>query len=357
MGNAIGSGESGSACQADSPGALTTLQKIPVIGGLLGGGPSNQQSVNITTLNDSISESLVNVKNSCVSRQTVDQDIEITGSSLSGLDVCSKYGSGAIIAALTSARTKFQTEMVSEYGLFTNANDAADFADADLKRRADAPLVQDIACQSVTVTSVEQNSVLRSDTNCDFEDTIVNDLATELKTSVSQGLSNTEDAFGQIGGLLSGGSKECISDDVENHVKNSFTADDVTTLKNTVASAQLIDIESGSQSVYVNRVKQSTNIKTIASLASRQKLVNKMYTQEEQNAAQNLVNKNDTLGDLASDVSGALIDSANLMSTLVGQMMLIIGLIALAAFILMGALAYFQPEQAKELFGNYTRRT
>lgn len=186
-------------------------------------------------------------------------------------------------------------------------------------------------CQACSSFNVSQKQVLSISSNCSFTDTIQNTINSQMGAAVSQELKNKESFIGEIGGVLSGGNRDCMSADLANKMTSNMNANVVTKLITNIRSAQSLSIADNSRSVFVDSVKQSINLKSLATLTSRLGIQNGLYNTDDVKAGQNLYYSNDAIDDLASSLGETITGMAEIVNSTVGKMLfVVIGLGAVA---------------------------
>lgn len=204
------------------------------------------------------------------------------------------------------------------------------------------------ACTNCQATDISQANHIKFEASCNSAVNVNNYVNDHLKEKVDQLLSNTKDLSGELGGVLSGGSRQCIATSITNRIKQKSTTEVTARLLEQIAVQQTLDIQKGSSSVYISNVKQWTNVNSVASLVSNVGITTQLFSDEETKVAQALINKNANLEDLLNDVGDITVGFVDLVTGAGGW--LIIALIALAALGLILGLVFFgaNPEIYKK---------
>ncbi len=204
------------------------------------------------------------------------------------------------------------------------------------------------ACTNCQADGIVQANHIKFEASCNSAVNVNNYVNDNLKEKVDQLLSNTKDLSGELGGIMSGGSRQCISASITNRIQQKSTTEVTARLLEQISVQQTLDIQKRSSSVYISNVKQWTNVNTVASLVANVGIVSQLYSAEETEAAQALINKNANLEELLQDIGDVTTSFADLVTGAGGW--LIIALIALAALGLILGLIFFgaNPEIYKK---------
>jgi len=204
----------------------------------------------------------------------------------------------------------------------------------------------DAACVSCNAIDFNQSAYVNSDTSCVSKTNIKNAIDNNLQAQMSQSLQNSEDPIGQIGSLLSGGSIDCMSISLTNKITQKIDDEFLNRLVANMNATQVIDV-SGS-SYWTRKFQQVMTVDTIAALIVQEDILNKLYTDEEIKSAQDLLYSNNSLKDLANALSNFIVSSSEVFSSLIGRMMLIVGILMITLFLIIGGAYLFGGVQTKE---------
>jgi len=204
----------------------------------------------------------------------------------------------------------------------------------------------DAACVSCNAINFNQSAYVNSNTSCVSRQNIENAIENNLQAQMTESLKNIEDVAGQVGSLLSGGSVDCMSISLTNKIKQEIKTDFLDKLIANMNATQVIDV-SGS-SYWTRNFKQVMTVETIASLIVQENVLNRLYTDQEIEAASSLLYKNNTLGDLANALSNFIVSSSEVFSSLIGRMMLVVGILMITLFLIIGGAYLFGGATTKD---------
>jgi hypothetical protein len=320
----------------------------------LGGGGKTKTSAFFSSVNDIASSSFTKIQSTCDGNTTVEQSFGVSSSRHGGNDLFSQnagcVAATAAFTTLTSAREKLLQAAANDYAFVPKGMEG--FTQPGRQAAFHAQDWIGFACRSVTVKNVSQRAKVNFRQDCQFTSSDSEQLANSMATQLQQNLQNHKDVFGQLGGLLSGGSSSCIQEDFRNKARTSFNADILNQLKVQIDIWQSFQVASGSESVWVDGVTETLNSSTMTSLMAKVRQSNSAYTSEEQKAAQTLIDKNATISDIGNALGGALVGGANFLASQFGQILLIMAVVCIVMVVVMGAMAWANPDKAKEVWSN-----
>lgn len=211
------------------------------------------------------------------------------------------------------------------------------------------------SCLSCIFSTVSQDENLHMDTDCSTSLKSTNNLTNELKMSTSQLLKSKQDVLGLLGGFLGADSQECITNDLSNRLNSKITSDVIDQVVSNITPTQSISVTAGSNSVYVNKFSQGMNLTTLSGIVSRTNVTTNVYNQVEAQEAQSLYYSNDTIDELAKDLGGIAVGFAQVLNTLIGRMLFILGILLLTFVIAIVGILFARPSIAEKFGISLTR--
>lgn len=349
MGNTSGGGSS---CQLKAPGALGVMQSLPVVGGLFGGHSSNTKA-SFNSFANETAESFTSIKSKCLTKAAVQQNLTIGDTSGYDTGDIFEENAGCIQATdIISKLGKIRHDMVMRSYHMGSRQKVHDLSlPADLQTQVSAHVWTEYACKKSVVKDINQDQGIQIKTGCQFENSDSVQLAQAMQTKTEQATTNQKDVFGQLGGMLSGGSQNCISTDLKTNIETKFNADFLNEQATELRFWQGVNVAPNSGSVWIDGLSEGLTSNTVATIFAKNKIQDKLYQSAQITDAQNLIDKNDTIGDVANALSQTLVGSADLMASSMGKLLLITGVVAFIALILIAALAYFSPDTYNKSIG------
>jgi len=328
------------------------MQSIPVVGGFFGGHSSNTKA-SFNSFANETAESFTSIKSKCLTQATAQQNLTIGDASGYDTGELFEENAGCIQATdIIGNLGKLRHDMVKRSYYMGSRQKVHDTRlPADMQTQLTAHEWTAYACKKTRINDVNQNQGIKIKTGCQFENSDSVQLAQAMQTKTSQATKNQKDVFGQLGGMLSGGSQNCISTDLKTNIETKFNADFLNEQATELRFWQGITIAPNSGSVWIDGLSEGLTSHTVASIFAKNKIQDSLYQSADITAAQNLLDKNDTLGDVANALSQTLVGSADLMASSMGKLMLITGVVAFIALILIAALAYFSPDTYNKSIG------
>lgn len=193
---------------------------------------------------------------------------------------------------------------------------------------------QGYACEVCQTYGIKQAQHVQFTEKCNSAAKFNNLIKSNTGAQVKQLLTNIKDITGELSGLLSSGSQECISTSIQNRINQKDVTNLSASLSINTAFIQNVKFDSPARSIYMSNVQQSTNSNTVASLVTNSGVTSDLYSDEETKAAQALLDKNASLEDLANELSSITIGLANMAGTTLGQMILLLGALAIIGALL-----------------------
>lgn len=324
------------------------------VNNFLGGGGKTKTSAFFSSVNDIASSSFTKIQSTCDGDTTVEQSFGVSSSRHGTGDPFSQ-NAGCVSATdaftdLATQREKLLQAAATGYGYVPKEMEG--FTHPARQAAFHAQDWVGFACRSVTVKNVSQRAKVNFRQDCQFTSRDSEQLANAMSSQLQQNLKNHKDVFGELGGLLSGGSQNCIQEDFKNKARTSFNADILNQLKVQIDIWQSFQVAPGSESVWVDGVTEQLNSSTMTSLMAKVRENNSAYTSEEQKAAQQLVDENDTVATIGNALGGAVVGGASFLASQFGQILLIMAVVCFTMLVLMGAMAWANPDKAKEVWAN-----
>lgn len=193
-------------------------------------------------------------------------------------------------------------------------------------------------CSNIVVANVAQSITMTSKQDCTVTNDLTNDISQSIQGQIDASLTNQQDLSGQLGSLFFSNS-EGISADLSSTMSQSVTNNMIADLSQTMYAAQYVQVQG--QSVYADTVSQSFNGSMVGTLQIVNTVTDQLRQSAQYSLAQTLLNKNDTIGDLANDYLQIIQAISELVDDLATDMLLIIGAVIIALILVVSALYIF----------------
>lgn len=185
-------------------------------------------------------------------------------------------------------------------------------------------------CKSSIIQDISQSQKLTTKQTCNVENNITNQIQNNIAGQIDSQLKNQQDVFGQFESLFTSNRQSEITK-LSSNLSQNITTNFIQNLHQTLKNHQIIDI-SGS-SVLVEGVSQGFTGSIVGSLQSTNSVVNELKNSAQYAISQSLLNKNDTLGDLAKSLERTIDNFADLLESTAGQIVIIVSAIILGIMI------------------------
>jgi hypothetical protein len=197
----------------------------------------------------------------------------------------------------------------------------------------------DLVCIDIVTSNILQTANLKFDANCTNEATVKNSLNQSINGQVSAFLKNQEDFLGQLGDAFTSNTNS-ITNSLSHAMGQTIGTDERNILKSRIDISQKITFDN-SHSVFADQLKQSFTAESISTMDVHTKLTNSLRQSSDYSIIQQLLNKNDTIGDLSGDFTRIIQTWSSLIESLTGQILLIVGSILMIVFLVGGSLYCF----------------
>lgn len=199
----------------------------------------------------------------------------------------------------------------------------------------------DLMCNDVLVHGVQQSQSFNAKSNCTVTNNFKTSIQQNLKAQITSFLKNDQDILGQLGGIFSS-NQDSIATNLSNTLSENITNKFSQTLSQQMSNTQSFILgNTFGHSIYADNISQSFKGSQVGNLTVTNTVLDQMRQSAAYNISQTLVNKNDTIGDLSKKFVQIIEDMADLMETLTGQMLIIIGALILLVILVMGSLYVF----------------
>jgi hypothetical protein len=204
------------------------------------------------------------------------------------------------------------------------------------------------ACQNCADTSIVQKGNVRATVGCVGSSTFNDEFRARLKEASSQAVANVSDVTGDLARLFTADTN-CMVESLTNRVNEAITDNELSRLKQKVVNNQTINVVGNS--IYMARVVQGISSDSISTFTAEVDVSSKMYTSEELDASQTLVDKNATIQDLSQDLIVSLGGFDGIFQQAIGKLLILIAIVAVGVVLALVLFVSAEPDLAAALLG------
>jgi len=307
----------------------------------MGGSTSKEQYIGI--LNETLAETIVTQATTCNVNASIAQRIElncqppqIDGKNFAGNSSCLLCGEK--LAQMQSDHSQYTIDAIGEGFGIPPSTSAADLDEIqDILEEACI-----VACKACVLDNNTQSTAFTVNSDCYGESSVTNSIKTAFEANVDQKLREQKDALANIAEALSiGGSSEDVQrQEIVQRATTRVTNDQLNSLNSIVAVDQSMRVgtqqDDANYSIWFVDNTQDNMIDLVTNASSKQQVFNDILSPTETTALQDLVDKNDTIGDITDEIDKTINSLADTASTWMYIVMSVI-----IVFVLIGAVAMF----------------
>lgn len=204
------------------------------------------------------------------------------------------------------------------------------------------------ACQNCADSSIVQTGNVRATVGCVGSSTFNDEFRARLKEASSQAVANVSDVTGDLARLFSA-ETNCMVSSLTNRVNEAITDNQLDRLKQKVSDNQTINVTGNS--IYMARVAQGISTSSISTFTAEVDVTSKMYTTEELDASQTLLDKNETVQDLAEDLVVSIGGFSSIFQQSIGKLIILLAIVATGVVLAVILFVAAEPELAAMLVG------
>jgi hypothetical protein len=198
-------------------------------------------------------------------------------------------------------------------------------------------------CTEIMIGNITQSNHVTVTENCNDTNNLSTNMSNSIKESVQSQLSNQQDIFGQLGSIFAG-TRASIATNFANTMTMNVNVAFLNQLHTITNASNTFSVKG--VSIYANNIQQSIDSTTIASMNVSNSVVDQLTQSSDFGLSQTLKNINDSTGDLANAFLNIISSIDDMLSTITGQLLLIIGAILLCILLIVGSLYLFSHQFA-----------
>ncbi len=219
----------------------------------------------------------------------------------------------------------------------------------------------DLMCKDVVILNVQQSQVFKASTECKVSTDVTNNIAQTIQGKIKSSLKNQEDIIGQLEDAFTSNT-ESISNNIASRMSQTLVDSVRQSLVNNALSIQNFNagLETNASgpsgdsahSIYVNTVKQSFTSNSVAKLNVNNQVNNSLRQSADYSISQQLLNRNDSIGDITKDFKNIIDSMGVFLNTLTGDGLIILGSILAIMALLISAVFLFS-KKGRDLMEKY----
>lgn len=177
------------------------------------------------------------------------------------------------------------------------------------------------ACADCAFQETEQSATINVSTQCVDQSTFNQNVRNNITVATEQALTEVTDVFGDIAQLLNS-SDNCIVANISDSINASITDEALNSLKSNIVTYQEFNITG--QSIWVDKLVQGINANTMQTLVQNTGVTTNVYNTSAVQASQTIIEQNADLNELVTALTTTVVSSAEITSSLMSKVMIIL---------------------------------
>lgn len=309
----------------------------------MGGGISQQEVVN--EVNTMVGNVMVNIALYCntqnIGTQTINIDCHPV---LSNPD--------AVYEANDACRTCIDNIVMAQAAYYQTQREAWNSRPATVVKPIDSDFQNVInafvvcttqRCKACDVQNVSLSSVISSTLGCNAFNNVKNSLTQKLTSAVSQSLTNNQDMLAPLAEMLGASSYSDVVYNITNRISAQITDNVISNVQQTLNANQSVTFNS---STTANGITQKSALNSVVSYLQKTQIMNNIFSDSEWKALQDLVNDQNTIGDVGNTVTKAVGYLSRMLTDVVGKVVLFV--LILVGVIFLGIVIYIITQAVRK---------
>ncbi len=304
----------------------------------MGGKLSQQEVVNET--NDLVANVIVNVALFCNTQDIGSQSIGI---------VCSSLATESTIFELNASCEQcykdIKTSATSNYqwqeSLWSRGEQEpsvrkpidSDFQDTIQKFVGCAK-----RCKACPISDLSQKTVIESTEDCEAFNNVKNAINQKLMTGITQKLVNNQDMLSPLAQVLGASTTNSIVYNLTNRISAKLSDNIISEVKQQINVQQTIEINNGGGTLNQTGQSQSTAIHAVQTFLERNNVFNTIFSEDQWNLLQRLVNDQNTVSSLGNTVVKSVEYLNKLLTNIVGKV--VFAVLVMVGVVFLGVIVY-----------------
>lgn len=195
-----------------------------------------------------------------------------------------------------------------------------------------------LMCSDLVVVGVAQSIALKATADCQVTNTFSTDIDQSIQGQISSQLKNQQDFIGQLESAFTS-NQQSLTVNLANTMSQNITKFFQQSLSQTMAANQLVQVTGNS--IYAAGIDQTFTGSMVGQLTVSNTVNDQLRQSASYSIAQSLLNKNDTIGDLAGDFLQVIQTMSALIEELTSQILILIAAVLGAVILVVGSLYIF----------------
>jgi len=195
-----------------------------------------------------------------------------------------------------------------------------------------------LLCADLVIVGVAQSISLTATANCQVTNTFSTDIDQSIQGTISANLRNQQDFIGQLESAFTS-NQESLGVNLSNTMTQNITKFFQQSLAQTMSANQYVGAIGNS--IYAGGIAQTFTGSMVGQLTVSNTVNDQLRQSASYSIAQSLLNKNDTIGDLAGDFLQVIQTMSALIEELTSQILILIAAVLGAVILVIGSLYIF----------------
>ncbi len=196
----------------------------------------------------------------------------------------------------------------------------------------------DAMCHDTVVVNVSQSLSLKATQNCSVTNDMNTSISQSINAQISAQLKNQQDFMGQLSTAFTS-NQQSITNRMSDTFSQNVTTNFVQDLNQSLQASQSITVTGNS--ILAFGIAQTFTGEMVGQLQVNNTVTDQLRQSASYSISQTLLNKNDTVGDLARNFLQVVETLTGLLETLTTQILIIVAAIIAAVLLVVGALFVF----------------
>ena len=207
-------------------------------------------------------------------------------------------------------------------------------------------------CKACVFQDLSQQTVITGVTECRALNTIENQITQLLSANVDQTLSNNQDFLSPLTQLFGAKSRQDVVFTITNRIKPLISIEVKDAIINQISNSQVITLTSSTNATVTGTTQQSA-FNAITTFLSATKIFNNVFSEEELESFQTLVNTQNTVDSLGNAVVAGTTAFARMIKGVLGK--IVVAVFAVVGVVFLSIVGYLVYTKIKRMYSNSQR--
>lgn len=308
----------------------------------MGNGQTNQSEV-VNEMNSMVASVMVNIALFCNTQNTSSQTIDI--------ECKPQVSDPSSVYEANGACRKCMEDVVSSQLAYYNTQRAAwTNRPATVEKPIDSDFQNVInefvicttqQCKACNIQNVSQLNTIKTTLGCNAFNNVQNSVAQKLVAQIDQSLTNNQDMLSPLATMLGASTYSDLVYNIASRMSAVMTENVISNISQTISSQQNMTFNQDS-SVSIQGLTQQTAETAVQNYLQKTNIMNSVFTDAQWKTLQDLVNEQNSIGELGATITKAVGYLSKLLTNVVGKATL--GVIVLLAVVFLGVVLYISTK-------------